>query len=57
MVRVGTAGYSYKDRIGRFCPEGIKSNEMLEFYAREFDFVELNSTYYNMHDCETVRKY
>jgi len=48
MIYIGTAGFSYDDWIGPFYPEGIKGSEMLEFYSREFDFVELNSTYYHM---------
>lgn len=48
MVYVGTAGYSYKDWIGPFYPESIKSGLMLEYYASQFDFVEINSSYYHM---------
>lgn len=48
MIRIGTAGYSYKDWIGPFYPEGIKSVGMLEYYALYFSFVEVNSTYYHM---------
>ena len=48
MLLVGTAGYSYKDWIGPFYPEGIKATDMLEYYSRHFNFVELNSTYYHM---------
>ncbi len=48
MIRVGTAGYSYKDWIGPFYPEGMKSSAMLEYYSLFFNFVEVNSTYYHM---------
>jgi uncharacterized protein YecE (DUF72 family) len=48
LIYTGTAGYSYKDWIGPFYPEGIKSTDMLEYYAMHFNFVELNSTYYHM---------
>ena len=48
MIYVGTAGYSYKDWIGPFYPEGIKDVQMLDYYAMHFDFVEVNSTYYHM---------
>ena len=46
MIRIGTSGYSFKDWKGEFYPVDIKSNEMLEFYARHFKVVEINSTYY-----------
>lgn len=48
MILVGTAGYSYPDWIGPVYPEGIKKGEMLEYYAQEFGFTEINSTYYGM---------
>jgi len=48
MIRIGTAGYSYKDWIGPFYPEGIKDSMMLDYYAQNFRFVELNSTFYHM---------
>lgn len=48
MILVGTAGYSYDDWIGKVYPEGIDKKEMLSFYAREFLFTEVNSSYYRM---------
>lgn len=48
MILVGTAGYSYKDWLGEFYPAGLPQKEMLSFYAREFAFTEVNSTYYRM---------
>lgn len=46
IIYVGTSGYSFKDWIGNFYPEKIKSGEMLNFYAQHFNVVEINSTYY-----------
>jgi uncharacterized protein YecE (DUF72 family) len=48
MIKVGTAGYSYADWIGPFYPAGTKSSGMLDYYALNFSFVEVNSTYYHM---------
>jgi len=48
MVYVGTCGYSYKDWIGPVYPEGTKDSLMLEYYSTEFDFVEVNSSFYHM---------
>lgn len=48
MAYIGTAGYSYKDWIGPFYPEGTKPGNMLDYYASCFNFVEINSTYYHM---------
>lgn len=48
MILVGTAGYAYKDWKGVFYPPGLSEREMLPFYARHFDFVEINTTFYRM---------
>jgi uncharacterized protein YecE (DUF72 family) len=47
-VLVGTSGYSFPDWVGPFYPPGMKSSEFLAFYARHFDVVEVNSTYYRI---------
>lgn len=47
-VLIGTSGYSYKDWIGPFYPPGKASKDMLAFYARQFHFTEINSTYYRL---------
>lgn len=47
-VRVGTSGYVYEDWKGEFYPQEIKKTEYLEFYAKNFDTVEINSTYYGI---------
>ena len=48
MLYIGTSGYSYKDWIGNFYPKSIKPQDMLEFYARQFNFIEINYTYYRI---------
>lgn len=47
-ILIGTSGYSYKDWVGPFYPSGYSSRDMLGFYAREFSFTEINSTYYRL---------
>jgi uncharacterized protein YecE (DUF72 family) len=42
----GTCGFSYKDWVGVYYPEGLPSKSWLSYYAREFNSLELNSTYY-----------
>jgi uncharacterized protein YecE (DUF72 family) len=46
MIRLGTSGFSYDDWVGVFYPPDLPKREWLTFYAREFDTVELNVTYY-----------
>ncbi len=45
-VYVGTSGYSFRDWVGPYYPPGLAQREWLPFYAREFNAVELNVTFY-----------
>lgn len=47
-VYIGTSGYSYRDWVGPFYPAGTRQDEMLSFYAEEFSFTEVNSTFYRL---------
>lgn len=47
-IRIGTSGWHYKHWLGRYYPAGLKSAEMLPFYLRDFDTVELNNTFYQL---------
>jgi uncharacterized protein YecE (DUF72 family) len=48
MVHVGTSGWHYPHWRGCFYPEKLAAFRMLEFYARHFDTVELNNTFYRL---------
>lgn len=47
-LRVGTSGWTYRHWQGPFYPPGLPARRWLEFYAREFDTVELNSPFYRI---------
>jgi uncharacterized protein YecE (DUF72 family) len=47
-IRLGTSGYSFLDWVGPFYPEGIPKGNMLDFYVKSFDTVEINSSYYSI---------
>lgn len=47
-IRIGTSGWHYKHWVGRYYPEDIKPAQMLDFYLRDFDTVELNNTFYQL---------
>lgn len=53
MIRFGTSGFSYDDWIGPVYPENLSKGQWLEFYAQEFDTVELNVTYYRVPSAKT----
>jgi uncharacterized protein YecE (DUF72 family) len=46
VLYFGTSGFSYNDWVGNFYPRGMPRREWLSYYAREFNALELNSTYY-----------
>jgi uncharacterized protein YecE (DUF72 family) len=48
QIRVGTAGWSYKDWEGVFYPPGMthRKEHPLEYLARCFDVVEINTSFY-----------
>jgi len=48
QIRIGTSGWHYKHWIGRYYPQDIKPAEMLDYYLRDFDTVELNNTFYHL---------
>jgi len=43
----GCSGFHYKNWKGDFYPEDLKQKEWLPFYARHFNTVEINNTFYN----------
>jgi len=45
-LRIGTSGYSFSDWVGTVYPEGTRPSDMLKTYAKDFDAVEINFTYY-----------
>ena len=51
---VGTSGYSFPDWVGAFYPEGTRAEGMLEEYAKHFEAVEVNFTYYRMPTARTM---
>jgi uncharacterized protein YecE (DUF72 family) len=48
QIRIGTAGWSYKDWEGIFYPPGMqhKRQHPLEYLAQCFDMVEINTSFY-----------
>lgn len=56
LLRIGTAGWSYKDWIGPFYLQSqSKDYDWLDFYSQYFNCVEVNSTYYAYTSPSTVR--
>lgn len=47
-IWTGTSGWHYKHWIGKFYPPRLPASGMLDYYARQFDTVELNNTFYKL---------
>ena len=45
-VRLGTQGWNYSAWLGAFYPSGTRPTDFLSVYARAFDTVEVDSTFY-----------
>jgi uncharacterized protein YecE (DUF72 family) len=56
-LRIGTAGWSYKDWEGIFYPSGMQRNKThpLEYLARFFDTTEINTSFYGPLKPELVK--
>mgnify|MGYP000532113700 CR=1 FL=1 len=53
-LKVGTSGYQYDHWKGVFYPDGVKKKEWFTFYAKQFDTVEINNSFYSLPRKETV---
>ena len=53
--RIGTQGWNYDAWVGPFYPVGTRSADYLTVYARAFDTVEVDSTFYAVPPAKTVR--
>jgi uncharacterized protein YecE (DUF72 family) len=46
QLRIGCSGWSYAHWRGRFYPDKMPAREHFAFYAKHFDTVELNNSFY-----------
>jgi uncharacterized protein YecE (DUF72 family) len=53
-IYIGTSGYYYRHWIGRFYPERLIKAKWIEYYAKVFDTVELNTTFYHLPRSKTI---
>ncbi|MEP6991401.1 MAG: DUF72 domain-containing protein [bacterium] len=54
-IRIGTQGWNYDAWVAPFYPVGTRSTDYLTVYARAFDTVEVDSTFYAVPPVKTVR--
>jgi uncharacterized protein YecE (DUF72 family) len=54
-IHLGTQGWNYDAWVGPFYPDGTRAADFLTLYARAFDTVEVDSTFYAIPAEKTVR--
>jgi len=54
-VHVGTSGWQHDSFVGSFYPDDLAPDDRLAFYAETFDTVEVNNTFYQSPDADTLR--
>lgn len=54
QVRIGTSGWHYKHWLNQFYPKDLPAASMFNWYARHFDTVEINNTFYRLPNEEAV---
>ena len=48
QVRIGTSGWHYRHWRGPYYPPSVAPRAMLDYYARDFDTVEVNNSFYRL---------
>jgi len=56
-ISIGTSGFSYPDWQGVFYPQELAKAAWLAFYGQQFNFCELNYSYYRMPQAQQLEQY
>jgi uncharacterized protein YecE (DUF72 family) len=54
---IGTSGWTYDDWVERFYPPSLPASDRLAFYARHFQTVEINATFYRLPEPATAPRW
>lgn len=54
---LGTSSWTAEGWVGSFYPEGTKPADFLQYYARHFNCVEIDSTFYRIPTAKTVEQW
>ncbi len=55
-VYIGTSGYSYSYWKNRFYPEKLATSKWLQYYATQFNTLELNNSFYRFPTVKNLQK-
>jgi uncharacterized protein YecE (DUF72 family) len=56
-LRIGTGGFLHDHWRGVFYPEGLEQDRWIEFYARHFDTLEVESSFYRLLPAATLDRW
>jgi len=56
-IHIGTSGWHYKHWVGDFYPERYPPDKMFPWYAREFNTVEINNSFYRLPEEKTFQRW
>jgi uncharacterized protein YecE (DUF72 family) len=56
-VYVGCPRWGVKEWVGKLYPKGTKDAHFLDEYVKQFNCIELNSTFYNLYDEAAIAKW
>ncbi|MCL5093995.1 MAG: DUF72 domain-containing protein [Patescibacteria group bacterium] len=56
-IQIGTSGFSYEDWAQKFYPAELPKTKWLEYYAQNFNTVELNSPFYRLPSEKSFQKW
>ncbi|RLJ70227.1 uncharacterized protein YecE (DUF72 family) [Hydrogenivirga caldilitoris] len=56
-VYIGCSGFSYKDWRGTFYPSGISQSDLIRYYEKFFEVLEINYTFYSMPHTYTLESF
>src|SRR5262245_26148986 len=56
-IEIGTSGWNYKQWMGVFYPSGLPQKDLLSFYAKHFDTVEINNSFYRLPELNTFNNW
>ena len=54
---IGISGWQYPDFSERFYPDDLEKTEQLSYYAQNFPSVEINNTFYQLPQEETIQNW
>ena len=56
-IHIGAQGWNYEDWVGPFYPRGTRAADFLDLYARAFDTVEIDSTFYAIPSANSIKSW